>query len=242
MTEASHQMASNPLPHHGQRKPGSVGKLTSLEVGILDESGVPQTQGTSGQVCIHGLNVIKGYQNNPEANQTALQFGWFHTGHINYLDKERYLFLIGRIKESIHCRGEKISPLEVVVVLFSLLVVAQVVACGIPDEQYDEEENVVVVCQENMTINEDIIVNYKKNLANQEFVSHGYTEEEVTLVFETGNEVTPVPKIEILPLAEVKLATVTVIIAEDPGDQLARDNDAVSVDCVKTKIVDSLMR
>ncbi|GLJ23773.1 hypothetical protein SUGI_0451090 [Cryptomeria japonica] len=231
MTEASHQMASNSLPHRGQWKPGSAGKLTGLEVGILDESGAPQPQGTSGQVCIRDSNVSKGYQNNLEAYKTAFQFGLFHTDHIGYLDKERYPFLIGRIKESIHRREEKISPSEVDVDLLSLLVVAQAVACRIPDEQYGEEMNVVVVCQENMMINEDIIVNYKKNLANQEFALHGYMEEEVKLVFETWNEVTPIPKIEIC-LAEVKLATVTVIIAEDPGDQLAKDNDAVNMDVI----------
>ncbi|GLJ08556.1 hypothetical protein SUGI_0091240 [Cryptomeria japonica] len=144
MTEASYQMASNSLPHRGQWKLGSAGKLTGLEVGILDESGVPQPQGTSGQVCIRGSNVSKGYQNNLEANKTAFQFGLFHTDHIGYLDKERYLFLIGRIKESIHRRWEKISPSEVDVDLLSLLAVAQAVACRIPDEQYDEEMNVVV--------------------------------------------------------------------------------------------------
>ncbi|GLJ56067.1 hypothetical protein SUGI_1203670 [Cryptomeria japonica] len=166
MTEASHQMTSNPLPHRGQRKPGSVGKPTGLEVGILDESGVPQTQGTSGEVCIRGLNITKGYQNNPEANKTAFQFGWFHTGDIGYLDEEGYLFLIGRIKELINRGGEKISPLEVDAVLLSHPAVAQAVAFGVPDEKYGEEINAAVVPQENMTVTEDdIITHCKKNLA-----------------------------------------------------------------------------
>ncbi|GLJ20006.1 hypothetical protein SUGI_0362810 [Cryptomeria japonica] len=92
MTEASHQMASNPLPRHGQRKVGFVGKLTGLEVGILDKSGVPQPQGTRAEVCIRGLNFAKGYRNNPEAIKTAFQFGWFDISHIDYLNVRNIIF------------------------------------------------------------------------------------------------------------------------------------------------------
>ena len=65
-----------------------------LEVSILNETSVPQPSGSSGEVCICGLNVTKGYQNNLEANKTAFEFGWFHTGDVGYLDEEGYLFLI----------------------------------------------------------------------------------------------------------------------------------------------------
>ncbi|KAH9317017.1 hypothetical protein KI387_018786, partial [Taxus chinensis] len=166
MTEASHQMTSNPLPHRGHRKPGSVGKPTGLEIGVLDESGVVQQPGSSGEVCIRGLNVTKGYQNNPEANKTAFLFGWFHTGDLGYLDEEGYLFLIGRIKELINRGGEKISPVEVDAVLLSHPAVAQAVAFGVADEKYGEEINAAVVPQEGATVNEDdIITHCKKNLA-----------------------------------------------------------------------------
>ncbi|KAH9317016.1 hypothetical protein KI387_018785, partial [Taxus chinensis] len=166
MTEASHQMTSNPLPQHGPRKPGSVGKATGLEVGILDESGVPQPLGSSGEVCIRGSNVTNGYLNNPEANKTAFQFGWFHTGDLGYLDEEGYLFLIGRIKELINRGGEKISPLEVDAVLLTHPDVAQAVAFAVPDEKYGEEINAAVVGQEGVTVNgNDIICYCKKYLA-----------------------------------------------------------------------------
>ncbi|GLJ15615.1 hypothetical protein SUGI_0256690 [Cryptomeria japonica] len=112
---------------------------------------------TSGKVCICGLTIIKEYQNNSKANKTTFPLGWFHTGHISYLDKDGYLFLIGRIKESIHHGGEKISPSEVDAMLLSLLAVAQAMTFGILDEQYDEEMNDVVVLQENMTVNEEMI-------------------------------------------------------------------------------------
>lgn len=166
MTEASHQMTSNPLPHSGGRKAGSVGKATGIELTILDENGVPQSQGCTGEVCIRGANVTKGYQNNPEANESAFQFGWFHTGDLGYLDEEGYLFLKGRIKELINRGGEKISPFEVDAVLLSHPFVAQAVAFAVPDEKYGEEVNAAVVPVEGVSImEEDVISTCKKNLA-----------------------------------------------------------------------------
>lgn len=166
MTEASHQMTSNPLPHSGGRKAGSVGKATGIELTILDENGVPQSQGCTGEVCIRGANVTKGYQNNPEANESAFQFGWFHTGDLGYLDEEGYLFLKGRIKELINRGGEKISPFEVDAVLLSHPAVAQAVAFAVPDEKYGEEVNAAVVPVEGVSVmEEDVISTCKKNLA-----------------------------------------------------------------------------
>uniref|UniRef100_A0A0C9S2P7 TSA: Wollemia nobilis Ref_Wollemi_Transcript_18745_2346 transcribed RNA sequence n=1 Tax=Wollemia nobilis TaxID=56998 RepID=A0A0C9S2P7_9CONI len=166
MTEASHQMTSNPLPHRGPRKAGSVGKPMGLEMAILDQTGVPQPPGSSGEVCIRGPNVTGGYRNNPEANKTAFQFGWFHTGDLGYLDEEGYLFLIGRIKELINRGGEKISPMEVDAVLLSHPAVGQAVAFAVPDEKYGEEINAAVVPHEGATVTGDEIISHcKKNLA-----------------------------------------------------------------------------
>lgn len=114
MTEASHQMTSNPLPKFGERKPGTVGKPQgSVKVAILDESCKLLGPGEIGEVCIQGPNVTKGYKNNAKANKDAFAGGWFHTGDQGYLSEDGYLSLTGRIKELINRGGEKISPLEV---------------------------------------------------------------------------------------------------------------------------------
>ncbi|GLJ44656.1 hypothetical protein SUGI_0938700 [Cryptomeria japonica] len=122
--------------------------------------------GTSGEVYIHGnLTITKEYQNNLKVDKNAFQFKWFHTGHISYLDKEGYLFLINRIKEPINHRGKKIFPSEVDVVLLSHPTVAQAMAFGVPDKKYDKEISTVVVPQENMMVTKDDIIAYcKKNL------------------------------------------------------------------------------
>lgn len=108
MTEASHLMASNPLPNNGPHKAASVGKPVGQEMAILNEEGEIQPPNAKGEVCIRGLNVTKGYKNNPEANKSAFQFGWFHTGDVGFFDSDGYLLLVGRIKELIN-RGGIIS-------------------------------------------------------------------------------------------------------------------------------------
>lgn len=166
MTEATHLMASNPLPEDGPHKPGSVGRPVGQEMAILDEIGVPQEAGAKGEVCIRGPNVTKGYKNNPEANKSAFLFGWFHTGDIGYLDSDGYLHLVGRIKELINRGGEKISPIEVDAVLLSHPDIAQAVAFGVPDDKYGEEINCAIIPREGSNIDEEEVLRFcKKNLA-----------------------------------------------------------------------------
>lgn len=114
MTEASHQMTSNPLPSRGQRKPGTVGLPQGrVKVAILDGDCNIVGPNVQGEVCIQGPNVTAGYKNNEKANKEAFAGGWFHTGDQGYLGEDGYLTLTGRIKELINRGGEKISPLEV---------------------------------------------------------------------------------------------------------------------------------
>src|SRR5262249_30230011 len=105
MTEAAHQMASNPLPP-ADRKPGSVGRGTGVEIVILDEAGNIQPTGGRGEVSIRGRNVMHGYLNNPDANKSSFTHGYFRTGDQGYLDETGYLTLTGRIKELINRAGE----------------------------------------------------------------------------------------------------------------------------------------
>ncbi|KAF6172372.1 hypothetical protein GIB67_022595 [Kingdonia uniflora] len=164
MTEASHLMSSNPLPENGPHKAGSVGKPVGQEMAILDESGVRQKANVNGEVCIRGLNITKGYKNNPEANKAAFSFGWFHTGDIGFMDEEGYLHLVGRIKELINRGGEKISPIEVDSALLSHPDVAQAVAFGVPDDKYGEEINCAIIPKEGSDIDEAEILRFCKNI------------------------------------------------------------------------------
>ncbi|KAI5073231.1 hypothetical protein GOP47_0011244 [Adiantum capillus-veneris] len=166
MTEASHQMTSNPIPQHGPHKPGCVGKPTGIKLAILDDEGRELPPGQVGEVCIKGLNVTKGYKNNADANKVAFAFGWFHTGDRGFLDEDGYLSLTGRIKELINRGGEKISPLEVDAVLLAHPAVAQAVTFAAPDSKYGEEVNAAIVFSEGAFVTEEEIKEFcKKNLA-----------------------------------------------------------------------------
>ncbi|GAX79947.1 hypothetical protein CEUSTIGMA_g7386.t1 [Chlamydomonas eustigma] len=146
MSEASHQMTSNPLPKNGPRKPGTVGRAQgSVQVVVLDSNNMQVPVGKVGEVCIRGPNVTFGYLNNPKANKEAYAGGWFHTGDQGWLDAEGYLTLTGRIKELINRGGEKISPLEVDSILLSHPAVAEAVCFGVPDEKYGEVVAAAVV-------------------------------------------------------------------------------------------------
>jgi acyl-CoA synthetase (AMP-forming)/AMP-acid ligase II len=151
MTEASHQMTSNPLPP-GARKPGTVGRGTNVEVGIMDEAGNLQPTGMPGEVVVRGPNVTRGYHNNPEANAVSFTGGWFRTGDRGVLDAGGYLTLIGRIKELINRGGEKISPLEVDAVLLAHPAVHEVATFGAPDAKYGEEVHAAVVLKAEVTV------------------------------------------------------------------------------------------
>lgn len=153
MTEAAHQMASNPLPPRA-RKPGVVGVAAGPEVAIMDEDGNLLEQGAIGEIVIRGPNVTKGYENNPDANATAFTNGWFRTGDQGVLDEEGYLSLTGRLKEIINRGGEKISPREVDDVIMDHPAIAQVVTFAMPHKSLGEDVACAVVLKEGQTAEE----------------------------------------------------------------------------------------
>ena len=146
MTEASHQMASNPLA--GPRKPGSVGRAAGPEVAIMDDDGTILPQGEIGEVVIRGPNVTAGYEANPDANAKAFTHGWFRTGDQGAFDAEGFLTLTGRLKELINRGGEKVSPLEVDGVLSAHPAVAQALTFAMPHAKLGEEVAAAVVLRE----------------------------------------------------------------------------------------------
>jgi acyl-CoA synthetase (AMP-forming)/AMP-acid ligase II len=144
MTEASHQMASNPLPP-GRRKPGSVGRAAGVDLAIMDEAGRLLAPGATGEIVIRGPGVTAGYENNPQANAGAFVDGWFRTGDQGRIDGDGDLSITGRLKEIINRGGEKISPREVDEVLLDHPAVAQAVTFALPHDTLGEEVGAAVV-------------------------------------------------------------------------------------------------
>jgi len=166
MTEAAHQMASNPLPP-SERKPGSVGRGTDVKISIMDKAGRHLPIGEAGEVVIQGPNVITGYENNPEANASSFVDGWFRTGDQGVLDDNGYLTLVARIKELINRGGEKISPREIDEVLLTHPSIAEAVCFGVPHGTWGEEVEAAVVLREGETIGApDLLAFCKERLAD----------------------------------------------------------------------------
>jgi acyl-CoA synthetase (AMP-forming)/AMP-acid ligase II len=156
MTEAAHQMASNPLPPQA-RKPGTVGVAAGPEVAIMDAAGRLLAPGATGEIVIRGENVTPGYENNPKANAEAFTNGWFRTGDQGTMDAEGYLTITGRLKEIINRGGEKISPREVDEVLMDHPAIQQVVTFAVPHDKLGEDVAAAVVLREGMQASEQEI-------------------------------------------------------------------------------------
>ncbi len=144
MTEAAHQMASNPLPP-GERRPGTVGQATGIEIAALDDDWQPVPSGAEGEVAVRGPSIVDQYLDNPAATAASFRDGWFRTGDVGKLSADGYLTLVGRVKEMINRAGEKISPYEVEDALLTHPAVAEAAAYPVPDEKYGEQVGVVVV-------------------------------------------------------------------------------------------------
>lgn len=153
MTEAAHQMASNPLPPR-PRKPGSVGPAAGPEIAIVDEAGRLLPPNENGEIVIRGDNVTTGYDRNPQANANAFTNGWFRTGDQGYLDDERYLFITGRIKEILNRGGEKIAPREIDEVLLTHPAVAQAVAFAVPHARLGEDVAAAIVLKSDAAVSD----------------------------------------------------------------------------------------
>jgi acyl-CoA synthetase (AMP-forming)/AMP-acid ligase II len=153
MTEAAHQMASNPLPPR-VRKPKSVGLPAGPEIAIMSGEGQALPAGERGEIVIRGGNVMAGYENNLSANQEAFTGGWFRTGDEGFFDADGYLFLTGRIKEMINRGGEKISPREIDEVLVEHDAVSQAVTFAVPHPTLGEDVAAAVVLEGGRSVTE----------------------------------------------------------------------------------------
>ena len=159
MTEATHQMTSNPLPPAIQ-KPGLVGMPAGPEICIMNDKNEKLPQGEIGEICIKGDNVTNGYENNPEANKQSFVNDWFRTGDEGFFDEDGYLKISGRLKEIINKGGEKISPLEVDNILMDFPPIDQALCFGYKDKMLGEDIAVAIKLKENKSCTEDDIKSY----------------------------------------------------------------------------------
>jgi amino acid adenylation domain-containing protein len=157
MTEAAHQISSNPLPP-GQRKPGSVGLAAGPTVAIVNERGDALPCGERGEIVIRGANVSASACDDRESLSGTGTPGWFHTGDQGWLDPDGYLHITGRLKEMINRGGEKILPREIDAAIESHAGVLAAAAFGVPHPTLGEEIAAAVVRENGADVQEAHII------------------------------------------------------------------------------------
>ncbi|MGI8806378.1 MAG: long-chain-fatty-acid--CoA ligase [Acidimicrobiales bacterium] len=135
------------------RTPGSIGyPVPGVELALLGDDGrLSTTPGTSGEICVRGDNVMKGYWRNPEATAAAIVDGWFRTGDIGVVDAHGAYRIVDRKKDLIIRGGYNVYPREVEEALHQHPAVAQAAVVGVPDPRYGEEVKAVVTLRPGTT-------------------------------------------------------------------------------------------
>lgn len=130
-------------------RPESCGPLVpTLEGKVIDTDGNDLPQGETGELCVKGGNVIKGYLNREEATAESIQQGWLRTGDIARVDEDGFVFIVDRAKDMVLRGGENIYCAEVESTLFKHDAVAECTVFGVEDERLGEEVGAAIVVAE----------------------------------------------------------------------------------------------
>ncbi|GAA1215090.1 FadD7 family fatty acid--CoA ligase [Pseudonocardia alaniniphila] len=160
MTESTHMASSEPLPHDGPLKHGSVGRPTGVDLRVVDQNGHTCPAGAQGEVWVRGRTVARGYLADPAGTAHSFRDGWLRTGDLGSLDEDGYLFLTGRINSLINRGGETISPEYVEDILAGCPGVTEVAVFAIPDATVGQRVGAAVVVCEGEGIGAEQILQY----------------------------------------------------------------------------------
>ena len=162
MTETG-MNTSNPLK--GMRKLGSVGiPLEGVQVRARNESGYISTESEAGEIEVKGQNVFSGYWNREQyRSRDFTEDGFFRTGDLGYLDRDGYLFLIGRKKDLIISGGLNVFPKEIELVIDSFAEVKESAVIGLPHPDFGEQVVAVIVIEETARIDKPTLINKMRN-------------------------------------------------------------------------------
>ncbi len=152
LTETVAPSFSNPLST-AQRKLGSVGRASGGQAQVVDGALQTVADGVTGEICISGRHVMRGYYKNKQATAEAFTpDGWLRTGDLGHRDADGFYFVTGRIKELIIKGGENIAPREIDEALLKHPAVLDAAAVGIPDKHYGQDILACVVLRDGAAV------------------------------------------------------------------------------------------
>jgi long-chain acyl-CoA synthetase len=157
-----------------RKRLASAGReAVDAEVRIVDGHGRDCATGEVGEVLVRSASVIRGYWNVAEETGKAIRDGWFHTGDLGYLDEDRYLFVVDRVKDMVISGGVNIYSKEVESVLYEHPAVLEAAVIGLPDEAWGEAVSAAVVLRPGMSASADeLIAHCKASLAGYKKPRH----------------------------------------------------------------------
>ena len=148
-------------PDEVERRPTSVGRgMPNVELWIEDEDGNKIEDGRPGELVARGPNIMRGYWNDPEATEQRLRKSKYapekvlYTGDLFRKDKEGYFYFVARMDDVIKCRGEKVSPIEVEDVIYTLEEVLETRVIAVPDEILGQAVKAEIVLKDGKSLTE----------------------------------------------------------------------------------------
>ncbi len=178
LTESSPGACCMPL---GAAWDGTVGlPVSSTEMSVRDDefrelpvwTGEGDIEKYTGELCVRGPQVMKGYWNNPEETARVLQDGWLKTGDIGHLDSAGRITITDRKKDMILVSGFNVYPNELEGVLATHPGVLECAAVGVPDEKSGEAVKVVIVRKDPGLTREDVIEHCRSQLTGYKLPRH----------------------------------------------------------------------
>jgi len=165
MTESASMVTYN---HYHRHVIGSVGTpVGTVEVQIRDMEGKVLTPDQTGEICIRGRNIMKGYLNRPEETQAVFWGDWFRSGDIGRIDSNGYLFIVDRLKDMIITGGENVYPREVEEHLYTRPDIQECAVIGLPDPEWGERITAFIVPAPGSTVDTAGLKTYlKSNLSS----------------------------------------------------------------------------
>jgi len=149
-----------PVSRHAR----TILRQSSTEVAIFDDDGNQLPQGSTGEICARGPQVMRGYW---EKDNAGVFFGdWFKTGDIGFMDEDGYFRIVDRKKDMIKVSGFNVFPNEIENVLAGHPKVLEVAAIGIPDEKSGETIKVFIVKRDETLTEAEVKEYCHQNLTN----------------------------------------------------------------------------
>ncbi|PAJ81790.1 class I adenylate-forming enzyme family protein [Burkholderia ubonensis] len=174
-TEAPASIANmTPAEHFVDGKLASDERLSSVgrpnplvRVEILNDRGEVLPQGETGEICVRGDLVMKGYYNAPDKTADTIVDGWLHTGDIGHLDADGYLHITDRKKDMIISGGFNVYPSEIEQVIWAHPAVQDCAVIGVPDDKWGEAVKAVVELNAGQSVSaEELVALCKEKLGS----------------------------------------------------------------------------